>query len=183
MPISPINFFAPPTQPKPAGEPQALANPTALSSLTGLSKAALASFSATLGQVLSALGPLALDTTLTATGTGAGGQAAAPLAGFTNTFIDLLLLNSLGLGQFASQSVVQQLLLTQLLVSSTATADPLGLSALATDQLLTTLVRQGTDGSLFVQLNSVTTQPSPMLFSAGALAQAFQIGNGVGTPP
>ena len=45
------------------------------------------------------------------------------------------------------------------------------------------MVRQGADGSLFVQLNNVSTQPNPMVFSTGVLAQAFQIGNGIGSPP
>ena len=69
MAISPIGFFQPDTAVNAAADVQSFANLTALSNLTGLSPTTLTTFSGTLGQVLAALGPLGLDTTLTGTGT------------------------------------------------------------------------------------------------------------------
>jgi hypothetical protein len=178
MAISPINFFSPNPAANAPADVQSFANLTALSRLTGLSQTALATFSGTLGQVLAALGPLALDTTLAGTGT----ATAPPVAGLTNTAFELLLLTSLGQGQFTAQSVVQQLLTTQLLLGAVDTRDTLGLSTVASNQLLTRLIRQGANGNLFVQLNNLSTQLNPILFSASVLAQAFQIGNETGTP-
>jgi hypothetical protein len=188
MPIAPINLFARTAATNAADQLAATATtattaPTAnavnTAAVTGTN---LTTFTATLGQLLATLGPLALDTTLTTVGAG-NNTGAAPTTGFANTLVDLLLLNSLGQGQFPSSPVTQQLLLSQLLFSTAGTGDALGLGLVAEDQLAAALVRQGADGSLFVQLNNVSTLPNPIVFSSGALAQAFQIGNGTGSPP
>src|SRR5262249_28116532 len=144
MAISPVSFFSRAAANAPA-DPVTFVNLTALSQPTGLPATTLATFAGTPGQVLADLGPLALDTALGGTGT----AAAAPATSLTNTTFDLLLLTSLGQGQFTAQSAVQQLLTTQLLLGNVGTTDALGLSTVATYQLLTTLVRQGTDGNLF----------------------------------
>jgi hypothetical protein len=178
MPISPINFFAPP-QIGAAAETQAFANPTALGSLTGLSQTALANFTTVLGQVLGALGPLGLTNALGTTGGGAGA------GGLTNNFFELFLLNALGQGQFNTQNTVQRFLQTEFLLNTlntTAGADQFGLTTAATDQIATTLVRQLADGNLFVQLNNVTTNPNPMAFATAALAQDIQLANAVELP-
>jgi hypothetical protein len=177
MATSPVNFFSPFAANAPA-DVQSFANLTALSNLTGLPTTTLATFSGTLGQILADLGPLALDTAPGANGT----TTTAPATDLTNTVFDLLLISSLGQGQFTAQSAVQQLLTTQLLLGDVGTTDTPGLSTVASDQLLTTLVRQGSDGNLFVQLNDLATRLDPMLFPASVLAQAFQIGNDTGTP-
>jgi len=176
MAISPINFFT--TATNAAAGVQSFANLTALSNATGLPPATLATFAGTLGQALAALGPLTLDTTLAGTGT----NTAAPVSGFTNTLLNLLLLNSLGQGQATGQSTAQQLLTTQLLSNAVNTTDSLGLSTVASNQLLSTLIQQGSNGNLFAQLNNLSTQLNPVIFSASVLAQAFQIGNDTGTP-
>ncbi len=188
MAISPVNFFSP-FRTSAANDVQSFANLSALSSLTGLPATTLAAlsgtagqvvttFAGTLGQLLADLGPLALDTALGGTGT----TTAAPATGLTNTVFDLLLLSSLGQGQPAGQSAAQQLLTQRLLLGTVNTTDQLGLTNVATNQLLTTLVRQGADGNLFVQLSDLATRLDPQIFSASVLAQAFSIGNDIGTP-
>ncbi len=97
---------------------------------------------------------------------------------------NLLLFNSLGVGQTTNkQPAVQQLLLTQLLASATDTTDSTGLGAVGTQQLDAALPQlQGPSNTFLTQLTNVSTQPNPICFSSSALAQAFQIGNDTGSP-
>ena len=189
MALSPINFF-PTAGTHGAGNVQQFSNLTELSSLTGVPAATLDAlggvtnqqtlntFAGILGQLLADTGPLTLNTAL-------GGTApttAAPATALTNTFFQLLLLTQLGQTQNTGQNAAQQLLSTQILLNTVNTTGTLGLNTVATNQLLGTLVRQGTNGNLFVQLNNLSAQLDPMLFSASVLAQAFAIGNETGTP-
>jgi hypothetical protein len=139
-------------------------------------------FADVLGQALAALGPSALDTTLATIGTGNTNNGV--LGGLTNTLFTLLLLNNVGNGQnVASQPALQQLLVTQLLASSTDSTDSSGLGAVGTQDLTAALAQQqGANSTLLSQLAIASLQPNPILFSASALAQAFQIGNGTGLP-
>jgi hypothetical protein len=188
MPITPINTLTPRVEANAAARLAATVAANAAPAATAATAAAaatgtnLTTFTATLGQLLATLGPLALDTTLTTVGNGNNGGA-SPTTGFANTLVALLLLNSLGQGQISSQPAVQQLLLSQLLFSTAGTGDALGLGLVAEDQLAAALGQQAAGASLLAQLNNVSTQPNPIIFSSGALAQAFQIGNGTGSPP
>jgi hypothetical protein len=173
--IAPIQFFAP------AGALATVA-PTAAAAATGANQATLVSFSTVLGQVLAQLGPLAFDTTLSSLGSG-NNNAGGTSGGLTNTVFNLLLFNALGLGPSATQPAAQQLLVTQLLLSATGnTTDTLGLGAVAQEQFDAALAQQGTANNLLLQTANASTQPNPILFSTAALAQAFQIGNGTGSP-
>ena len=181
MAVTPIHFFSPTAQANATAALAAAATPTAAAAATGVNQATEAQFSAVLGQLLADLGPLAFDTTLTSLGNGNNPAGAA--TGLVNTVFNLLLFSSLGLGQSATTPAAQQLLVTQLLLSATGPNDSLGLGAVAEQQLATALAQQRAAGNnLLAQTINVSTQPNPILFSAGALAQAFQIGNGTGSP-
>ncbi len=177
MPIPPVRFFSP------AAERAAEVNALTASNFAATNPATLGTFSAVLGQVLAALGPLALDTTLTNIGTGTTGNAGGA-AGFGNTVFTLLLLNSLGAGQATNtQSVGQQLLVAQLLFNSTDTSDSTGLGTVATEDIASALAQQpGANDTLLAQLSLAATQLNPILFSASGLADAFQLGNDTGAP-
>lgn len=175
MAIAPVRFFSP------QAEAAAAVN-TLAANLSGTNPTPVTDFSAVLGQVLAALGPLALDTTLTSLGTGStttGGSG-----GLAGTVFNLLLLNSLGIGQNTAPPAVQQLLATQLLFSATDTTDATGISNVGNDELATALAQQqgGANSTLLTQLAAASTQPNPIIFSASTLAEAFQIGNGTGSP-
>jgi len=196
MAIIPINFSTPSTQPNAlvqaqlaanaAARLQPTANATAAAAVTGTNQATLGAFGGVLGQVLAQLGPLAFDTTLTTIGGGANGTTGGGAVGsLTNTVFDLLLLNTLGVGPTANQPGVQQLLVTQLLLGAVNSTDSTGLGSLAAEELAASLTQQQqgtTVNPLLAQLATASTQPSPIVFSAGALAQAFQMGNGLGLP-
>jgi 3-oxoacyl-ACP reductase-like protein len=188
--IAPVHFFSPSAEARAAAATAAQATAaaaaaTAAGTTTAASAATATDFNTILGQLLAELGPLSLDTSLA--NIGENNNGGNPVGGLTNTVFTLLLFNSLGLGKITSQPTVQQLLLVQLLLGATGTNDTLGLGSLATEQLATSLVQAGvgntnTTNNLLTQLTNVSTQPNPILFSAGALAQAFQIGNGIGLP-
>jgi hypothetical protein len=175
MAITPIQFFSPQAQ-------QAAPVNTLAANLSGTNPTTVNTFSAVLGQVIAALGPLATDTTLTSVGT--GNTATGGSGGLSSTVFNLLLLNSLGVGKNTAQSAaVQQLLTTQLLFSATDTADTTGLNNVGTSQLTAALAQQpGANATLLTQLAAASTQPNPIIFSASTLAQAFEIGNGTGSP-
>ncbi len=179
--IPPIRFFAPAAQASAAAALAATATPTAATTVTGANGATLTSFSTILGQLLADLGPLAFDTSLTSIGSGSTNTAGA--SGLVNTVFNLLLFNSLGVGQTTTQPALQQLLVSQLLFSATGTTDTSGLGAVGTEQLDAALAQQqGANNPLLTQLANVSTLPNPILFSASGLAQAFQIGNDTGSP-
>jgi len=183
MTVLPIRFFAPTAESNALAAATAAATPaaaTATATVTAANGTALTTFSAVLGQLLTDLGPLAFNTTLSTIGSGNNTGVAG---GLVNTVFNLLLFNSLGVGQGASSPAAQQLLLTQLLASATDTNDTTGLGALGTQQLDAALAQlQGTSNNLLTQLTNISTQPNPILFSASTLAQAFQIGNDTGSP-
>jgi hypothetical protein len=179
MAVLPVRFFTQTAETN-AAAALAAATPTATAATTAAAttQTPVTTFAAVPGQVLGALGPLAFDTTLTNIGTGINTSG----GGLSSIVFILLLLNSLGLRQITSQPAAQQLLITQLLFSATNTSDSTGLGAIGTADLTTALAQQATSNTLLTQLTNVSTQPNPILFSAGALAQAFQIGNGIGEP-
>jgi hypothetical protein len=191
MAITPINPFTADTRTRVADAAAAAVQPfaataaatnVAATSVAATGATTLGGFSAVLGQLLANLGPLALDTTLTTAGTGTT-NGGGSVAGLTNTVFDLLLLSQLGLGQNATQPTVQQLLVAQLLLSSTNSgSDTLGLGTLVAEQLASALVQQGAGANLVAQTNAASTQPNPIVFSSSVVAQAFQIGNDTGTP-
>jgi hypothetical protein len=162
-------------------EEAAAVNSLAAAPLPGTNPTTQGTFSDVLGQVLAALGPSALDSTLAMVGTGTTNTG---VLGLTNTLFTLLLLNNVGNGQnVASQPALQPLLVTQLLGSSTDATDSSGLGAVGTQDLTAALARQqGANSTLLSQLAIASLQPNPILFSASAQAQAFQIGNGTGLP-
>jgi hypothetical protein len=192
MAIAPISFFTHTTQAQAAQLQAATATTNAAATAataatTATNQTTLATFSAVLGQVLAQLGPLAIDTTLTNIGN-ANANNTGGVVGLSNTVFSLLLLNTLGLGQGTGtgtgtqSAAVQQLLVAQLLVSSTGTTNALGLDSIAEEQLGAALAQQGTNSTFQAQLAAASTQPNPIAFSSAALAQAFQIGNGTGLP-
>ncbi len=182
MPVTPIDLLTNAGRANAAAQLQATTNATAAAA-PAANQATLATFSAVLGQVLAQLGPLAFDTGLTTIGNGNNANAGAGANGLTNTVFDLFLLNSLGLGQVSTQPAVQQLLTAQLLFGETGATDTLGLNVVVEQQIAAALAQQqGAGATLLAQTNAASTQPNPIVFSAGVLAQAFQIGNGTGSP-
>lgn len=178
MAISPINFFLPTTAARGAEPLETLVSPTLLSSLTGSQRAELTTFAREVGQALAATGTLPLEASF-ATQITRELQSENPLDGI----FDNRLLAALGLRTFNLQSQ-----LARLLVGNLGSPDPLGnLLAPDTARARTGLFfREGADGSLFVQLNlgglGIEVQLEPQIFSASALAQRFQVGNGTGSP-
>ncbi len=183
MAVAPIHFFSPAAER--AAEVAALtAQNTAAAAATN--PTTVGTFSAVLGQVLAALGPLGLDNTLSNIGAGTTNTAGA--GSFTNSLFTLLLLNSAGAGQTtgtptAAQAAAQQLLVTQLLFGATDNTDTGGFGSEVTAQVTAALAQlPGANSTLLNQLALASTQPNPIVFSASVLAQAFQIGNGTGLP-
>ena len=180
MAISAIHLFDHTTEANAAAQVAALTAGAAANPPNTTNPTTPTDFAAILGQLLAELGPLAFNNTLT--NIGSNNPGGTSFSSFTSILFDLLLFNSLGLGQITTQPTVQQLLLTQLLATSSDSTNSLGLGGVADQSLATTREEPGTVNDLLVQLDNVSTQPDPVVFSAAVLAQAFQIGNGTGSP-
>jgi hypothetical protein len=108
-------------------------------------------------------------------------QAPAPAPPAVGTPFDLALLDSLGLRPFSLQRQVQQLLAGARRPAPT-TAAPAPAPA---PQTAVAGAGAGVNPFAQVPANVLGIDPrlNPIVFSASVLAQAFQVGNGTGTPP
>jgi hypothetical protein len=152
---------------------------TATNGTTAASGTNASAFAVALGQIFSQLGPLAFASSALAGNPTATTNTGATSGFGTQSLFDQFLLSSQGLGQFSSQNLVQQLLLTNLTVSGN---DPSGVNGNTTTSITDTILSLAAQGNLSAQTNQSATQPNAIAFSTSALAQAFQIGNDSSSP-
>ena len=172
MPISPINFFISAGQVTDADALSTLTSSSLLSALTGTTRAELNDFAATLGQILSRAGTLALGPSLF------GETDRSNSLSGTNGLFDSTLLGALGVSSNDSLSFLLD-------TSNVTVTDPQPLPP-DTTNLGGIFFHRGADGTLFIQvrLNDLAFDVNlePLVFSSSVLAQRFQVGNGTGTP-